>query len=407
MADFIEKRFEFTRNFKYIALALAGIGVIAIVVAFIIDPERAWANILLNNYYFLCLAIGASFFLALQYITQSGWSAAFKRIPEALASFIPWLALFMLLMLIGMNSLYPWIQPEKEGFDDHALHLIHHKDPYLNVPFFIIRLVIFFGVWIVMTRLLRKYSLKEDLEGGVAWFEKSEFYSKIYIFTLALTFSLASFDWIMSLEPTWFSTIFALKNFVTAFYHGTSLIVLIIVIMHYYGYFPFISNAHWHDFSKYVFILSILWGYFWFSQYLLIWYANIPEETIYYFKRTQGTWEILFYVNLAINWALPFLALLSNYFARKKTVLGIITILILIGLYTDLFEQVMPGTVGDFRFGLIEIGMFAGYAGFFLYIFGKNLSSAGLIPRNHPYLEESLRHTGEGGEKNIKLEEVT
>ncbi len=223
----MEKNFTFSATLKYITYGLMIIGIVAIIVGFMSNSDRIWANLLLNDFFFLSLAIGASFFLALQYITQSGWSSAFKRIPEAMSAFIPYGGVIMLIVVFfGMNSIYPWVNPENAGFDDHELHILHNKASYLNVPFFIVRLVIYFAVWIFMTKMLKKFSLKEDLEGGLEYFKKSELYSKIYIFTLALTFSLASFDWIMSIDPTWFSTIFALKNFVASFYHGTTVIVM-------------------------------------------------------------------------------------------------------------------------------------------------------------------------------------
>ena len=388
----MEKKFEFTPRLRYLTYALMIIGIVAVVVGFMSDPTRGWANLLLNNFYFLSLAIGASFFLALQYITQSGWSAVFKRISESMSLFIPVAAIIMVILIFGMDSLYAWINPEEHAFDEHEEHLIHHKSPYLNVPFFIVRLVLYFAVWIFMTQMLRRFSLREDREGGLVYFEKSEFYSKVYIFTLALTFSLASFDWLMSLEPTWFSTIYSLKNFVAAFYHGSSIIVLIVLIMHSKGYFRFITDFHWQDFSKYVFILSIIWAYFWFSQYLLIWYANIPEETLYYVKRQEGPWEVIFYLNLVLNWIIPFIVLLPNYFARKKFILAAVIVALIIGQYVDLFEQIMPGTVNEFRIGFIEVGIFIGFAGLFMYMFMRSLSRAELIPENHPLLEESLHH---------------
>jgi hypothetical protein len=390
----MEKQFKFEPKLRYATYALMGIGIIAIGVGFALDPQRGWVNLLINNFYFLSLAIGASFFLALQYISQAGWSSAFKRIPESMSAFIPYAAGIMILLLFGMNSIYVWINPEAHGFDEHSLHLIHHKSPYLNVPFFIIRLVIYFAVWIFMTRLLRKLSLREDSEGGLESFKKSEFYSKIYIFTLALTFSLASFDWLMSIQPTWFSTIYSLKNFVSAFFHGSSIIVLIVLIMHHYGYFSFIGNAHWADFSKYVFILSIMWAYFWFAQYLLIWYANIPEETNYFVQRLTGNWKIIFYLNFILNWTVPFLVLLPNYFARKKFILGIVICFLIIGQYIDIYEQIVPGTLGEVKIGFTEIGSFLGFAGLFVYVVLRTLSSTSLMPEKHPLLSESLHHSG-------------
>lgn len=388
----MDKKYIFSYALKYIAYGLMIFGIVAIFGGFFMDPHRMWLSLLLNNYYFLSLAIGASFFFSLQYITQSGWSSGFKRIPEAIASYIPVAAIMMFIAFIGMKEIYPWINPESKGFDSHSIHLIEHKAPYLNIPFFLIRAFIFLSVWIIMTQVLRKLSLREDLSGGTSYFEKSEHYSKVYIFLLAATFSLATFDWIMSVDPTWFSTIFSLKNFVSAFFHGTGLIVLIVVILHHYGFFPFINNAHWHDFSKYIFILGTIWVYFWFAEFLLIWYANIPEETIYFVKRHEYPWNITFYLAPILNWVIPFLALLSNYFAKKKWVLGIVVSCTFVGMWIDLFNQIMPGSIGSFHLGFIEIGTFMGFAGLFLYIMGYTLSRSALIPANHPYLNECVHH---------------
>lgn len=395
----MEKKFEFTPKLRYLTYALMLIGVVALVVGFMGDPQRGWINVLLNNFYFLSLAIGASFFLALQYIAQAGWSSAFKRIPESMSAYIPFAAVIGIILIFGMNDIYSWINPEAytfadgRKFDEHQLHLIHHKSAYLNVPFFIVRLIIYFAVWVFMTQLLRKFSMKEDLEGGVKYFEKTEFYSKIYIFTLALTFSLASFDWLMTLEPTWYSTIYSLKNFIAAFYHGSAIIVLIVMILNSNGRFKFMNNAHWQDFTKYVFILSIVWAYFWFSQYLLIWYANIPEETTYYVERLTGPWKINFYVNLTLNWLVPFVILLPNYFARKKFILAFVLVCLIVGQYTDLYEQIVPGTLGEFNIGFVEVGSFIGFAGLFAYVFMRNLSRSTFIPEKHPLLQESLNHS--------------
>ncbi|NJO70027.1 MAG: quinol:cytochrome C oxidoreductase, partial [Bacteroidetes bacterium] len=249
---------------------LIAIGLGTFVYAFISNPAKAWANYLVNNYYFLSLAVGASFFYAIQYITQSGWSSGFKRVPEAMFGYLPVAALFFVLLFFGMHYLYEW------SHHDVALHdeLIAHKSPYLNVPFFFIRLFVFFAAWILLTQQLRKLSLREDKEGGMVNFQKSELYSKIFIFILGVTFSMSVIDWIKSIEVHWFSTLFALKGFISAFLHGTAAIVFIVLLLSYKGYFPFLNGSHLHDFNRYMFILSIFYGYFWFSQFMLIWYAN-------------------------------------------------------------------------------------------------------------------------------------
>ncbi|MCF8233660.1 MAG: hypothetical protein K9G67_01975 [Bacteroidales bacterium] len=384
----MENKFKITGAFKLISWGLIAIGLITFILGFIYHPESAWANYLLNNYYFLALAIGGTFWLAIQRITQSGWSSAYIRIPEAFANYIPLAAVFFVLMWFGFHDLYHWTH-EKEVMQDEILQ---HKAPYLNIPFFVIRLIIYFAIWIYLTQKIRKVSLEEDRIDGMRPFEKSEWYSKVYIFALALTFTLASIDWIMSIDPHWYSTIFSLKNFLTGFYHGSALIVLIVIIMHKYGYYRFLNNSHMIDFSKYVFILSILWGYFWFSQFLLMWYANIPEETIYYVTRIEGPWSTLFWLNIILNTGVPFVFLLSNYLAKSKVILAITVVIIMIGMWIDLYLQIMPGARGEHHIGLLEIGSFLGYLGLFAWVVGRSMNKRALIPENHPLLEESTEH---------------
>ena len=378
----------FSKNFNYVTYGLMVLGVIGLVFGFLTDTQRTWANILLNNYYFLSLAVGAAFFFSLQYITQSGWSAMFRRVPEALMAYIPYASIIMLLLFFGIHDIYHWSHPDVVAHDE----LLLHKAPYLNIPFFMIRIVIFCGSWVLLTRYLRKLSLQEDNLAGLAMFEKMEFWSKIFIFVLALTFSMASFDWIMSIDAHWFSTIFAFKNFGAAFYHGTSLIALIAIVLHKKGYFKDMSEYHLLDFSRYMFGLSIIWGYLYFTQFALIWFGNIPEETIYYAKRWDNGWIIFMYFNFAVNWFIPFIVLLPQKLDKNINVVYAICIMLLVGLYTDIYEQVMPDFMKSPSFGIIEIGVLAGMAGLFLFAFSKALAKAPLIPKNHPYLEESIHH---------------
>lgn len=378
----------FSKKFNYVTYGLMGLGVAGLVFGFLTDASRTWANLLMNNYYFLSLAIGAAFFFSLQYITQSGWSAMFRRIPEALMSYIPYAGVIMLLLYFGLHNIYHWSHTDAVAHDE----LLLHKSPYLNVPFFMIRIVIFFTAWILLTRYLRKLSIQEDSIGGTGIFEKMEFGAKIFIFVLALTFSMASFDWIMSIDAHWYSTIFAFKNFGAAFYHGTSLVALIAIILHKKGYFKDMNEFHLLDFSRYMFGLSIIWGYLYFSQFALIWFGNIPEETIYYAKRQQNGWGIFFYLNFLLNWFIPFIGLLPQKLDKNIRFVYFICVVLLIGLYTDIYEQVMPDFLSSPSIGIIEIGIFSGLAGLFLFAFSKALAKAPIIAKNHPYLEESIHH---------------
>lgn len=309
-------------------------------------------------------------------------------------SWIPFAAVFFLLLYFGMHSIYHWTHEEAVAEDV----LLQHKSTYLNTPFFFIRIALTFGLWIFLTIMLRRLSMKEesidpgDTAGILSNFHKSELYAKILVFVLALTFSISAFDWIMSLEPHWFSSIFAFKNFVAAFLHGTSVIALIVFILYRLGYFPFLNKYHLHDFARYIFILSIIWGYMWFAQFIIIWYGNIPEETQYYFYRWQGGWKVMFWLQIGLNWGVPFLVLLPVQTSRNlNVILGVIIVLI-IGQYIDIFVGVMPAITGVLRFGWIEAGIFLGFAGLFALVVATTLAKVNLIPRNHPYLEESLEH---------------
>ena len=375
-------------TFRIVAGVLVLIGLATFAYGFIKDPDRAWANYLINNYFFLSLAMGGTFFFVIQYISQSGWSAGFKRLPEAFMAYFPYAAVFFIIMYFGYHSLYHWSHEDAVAHDK----LLAHKAPWLNVPFFLARTILYFGLWIVLTQYLRKLSLKEDEVGGTKYFHKQEHYSKVLIFVLAITFTLSNIDWIMSLEPHWYSTIFALKGMVSAFLHGVAVMVLIIFILRRQGYFSFLNEYHLHDFTRYMFMLAIVFGYFWFAQFMLIWYGNIPEETAYYVARFEPGWQFLFFAEIGINWAIPFFVLLPLKTSRSIPVMTVVIILLLAGLYIEQYLHIIPETTEELKFGFIEIGTFIGYAGLFTYVVISNLAKRKLIAKNHPYLEESLEH---------------
>lgn len=384
----MDKKLILSSKFKLATYGLIGLGILAFAYGFITDSDRAFANLLINNYYFIALVIGATFFAAIQYITQSGWSSGFVRVPQAIANFFPVVAILMIPIFFGLHSLYHWSHADAVAHDA----ILQHKSPYLNVPFFIIRYVIYFAVWIGLTQLLRSFSLKEDKVGGLKYFKKSELFSKIYIFGMAFTFSMASFDWIMSIDAHWFSTIFAVKNFIMGFYHAVVLITIILILLNKLGYYPFLSKYHIKDLTKYIFILGIIWAYTWFSQYILIWYANMPEETVYYVPRTQGEFTPLFYTEFVVNWLFPFLALMSSKIASNKNIVLAICIILMLGQWIDVYMQVTVGTLGQLRIGFIEIAGFLGFVGLFALVIAKSLAKVPLVAKNHPYLDECINH---------------
>ncbi len=406
----MKKRFEFSKKLKTISFVLMLIGLITAVMAFAADKHRFWTNILYSNYMFLLLALGAAFWMSLQYIAEAGWSSAFKRVPETIACYIAPAFIFMLaLVFFGLKYVYPWANPEEHIEDFSKYHefkeILDVKAPYLNKNFFIIRTLIFFLVWFGTVGILRKLSKKEDADkaGALKWFEKSRFYAKVYIFGFALTFIFAGFDYLMSLEPYWYSTLFSIKEIISGFFHASALIILIVYFLNKKAYLPFMNSSHWHDFSKYLFMGSILFAYAWYFQYMLIWYGNIPEEGEYYFLRRFHFSQFLFTLNIAINFMVPFLVLLPNKLAKNPKVLVTIAVILLGGFALDVYLSVFPPLVHTFKgmseqhihpvFGLYEIGILLGFIGIFMFVFFRNMAKRKhVIPVNHPYIEESLLH---------------
>jgi hypothetical protein len=380
----MELKFEFKRGWRILFAALFVIGLAGIIFGLITNPARAWTNILLNNYLFIMLSIGALFFYAVQYVTHSGWSALFQRIPLAAGVWLPIGAIVMLLLYFGMHYIYEWTHPEAVAYDK----LLQHKSPYLNIPFFYIRAVIYFILWIGIAWWMRKLTLREDIEGTLH-IDKHVKISGAFLFAIVFTFTMASVDWIMSIDAHWFSTLFGLKNLLATIYYAVAFMILLMLWLQKQGYFRQMNEGHRNDFARYLFRLSIVWGYLWFVQYLVIWYANIPEATMYYVPRVQGEWSTLFYLDFALNFAIPFLVLMNDKFARTKIVMIAISLLLLTGMWISLFLQIMPGSIGSLHFGIIEIFTTAGFLGLYLYLVFSHLSKVPMIPVNHAYLEES------------------
>ena len=385
----MENKLKVSTGFIVLVSVLIVYGLFTVFIGFYTgDTVRTWANLLLNNYYFMSLAIGAAFWLAIQYITQSGWSAQFIRIPMAMSDFLVVSFIIWIVMFFGLHHLYEWTHQDVVANDP----ILTHKKPYLNVPFFIIRYVIFFGIWIFLTQRMKRLSLLEDQFGGLTYFQKMEFNSKVFIFVFAISFSLFSIDWLMSLDPHWYSTIYAVKKFIMAFYHGTTVITAIVIILYFMGVFPGLNKSHFLDFSRYIFALSIIWGYMWLSQYLLIWYANIPEETIYYVPRVMSEYKPYFYAELLINWLFPFLFLMWNRIAKNPYALLFTVLVLMCGQWVELYMSIMPNTTSLHKITYIEVGTFFGFLGLFAGVVTWSLKRMNIVPKNHPYLIESVKH---------------
>ena len=378
-------------------MTMIAIGVVAIIMGFLTDKTRAWAVLLQNNFYFTAMSLGATFFVAFNYAAQSGWSVAVKRVAEAMGGFLKFGMIGMLLIFIfGHHDLYHWTHFSLEELSDpnspNYDPILAGKHGFLNMPFFIIRLIAYAAIWAGFTYVFRRHSLQEDIDGDIIHYKRSVTLSAIFLVLFAVTSSTSAWDFIMSIEAHWFSTLFGWYTFIGLFVSAMAMLCLITLYLKGKGYMEHVTENHLHDVGKFMFAFSIFWTYLWFSQFMLIWYANLPEEVVYY-KVRWDHFKTLWASNLLINFVAPFLVLMTRDAKRKYTILWVAGIIIIGGHWLDVWMMVMPGTVGtSARIGLIEIGTMIGYLGAFLLVTLTELSKAALLPKNHPMVAETLHH---------------
>jgi len=374
------------RNIVGIAALLGLLLTLGSIFIFKPDSSRIWANVLMNNVLFLGIALGGAFFLAAHRIAWSGWHTALQRIPEALTAFIPAPFLLMTLLFFGMNDLYHW---------SHAdLHdpILEGKSAWLNKPFFFIRMVLYFVGWILLTRGMRKQTDALMESGDIKFHNRRRIFAALFLVFFGITVSASSWDWIMSIDAHWYSTIFGWYVFIGMFVTSLAFIILLIWFLKRAGYLAFIRVDHMHDLGKLLFAFSIFWTYLWFSQYLLIWYGHIPEETAYFVQRRED-FELLFFLNLALNFVVPFFGLMKLDMKKKMNWLAGVAGVVLVGHWLDYFQMIMPGAAGEHAgIGVMEIAMTFFYAGVFLFVVLRALASKPLLVKKDPFLEESLHY---------------
>lgn len=390
----MDRKYELTRNNKMIPMVMMAIGVVAVVMGFMTDKTRAWAVLLHNNFYFTAIALSGTFFVAVNHVAQAGWSVAIRRVPEAMMGFLKFGMLGMIaIFLLGHHDLYHWTH--KELYDPNSPEfdkILAGKSGYLNMTFYIVRLISYAAIWVGFSFLLRKQSLLEDEQGGLDSYRRTMTLSAIFIVLFAVTSSTSGWDFLMSIDAHWFSTLFGWYTFAGLFVSGLAMMCLFILYLRRKGYMNHITENHLHDVGKFMFAFSVFWTYLWFSQFMLIWYANLPEEVVYY----QVRWihfRSLWVGNLLVNFIAPFLVLMTRDAKRQGSILTVAGIIILIGHWLDVYVMVMPGTVGNqWHIGFIEVGTAVGYLGAFILSTLSELSKANIVPKNHPMLAESLHH---------------
>jgi hypothetical protein len=349
-------------------------------------PDRAWLNLFQVGLTLTGFGLAGIFFVALQYVTGAGWSVVIRRVAEALCGALWVGGILVLFVLLARPSLYDWTDP--------GVHLAGFKGFWLSRPFFLLRAVIYVGVWFVFSRAILTRSRRQDHDGDPIHTRRNARLSAVFIAAFALTVSGASFDWIMSLEPQWYSTIFGVYNFAGCFSSGLALICVLTVHLMQRGPLKgVVTGEHLHDLGKLLFAFSTFWMYIWFSQYMLIWYANIPEEAVYYTRRMSGAWGSLMLLNVFLNWVVPFLALMSAGTKRNPAILMKVALAVLAGRWLDLFLMLGPSLgPADAFFGVWEAGAIATLVGVTALATTREFSRAAPIPLQDPYLQESLHH---------------
>ncbi|MCD8742356.1 quinol:cytochrome C oxidoreductase [Mucilaginibacter roseus] len=420
----IDERYEFSGKIRTWSLIAIVIGVVGVAYGFLAggdSVQRTFSNLLLMSYYFACVCTAAVFFLAYQYVAQAGWSASILRVPQAIAKVLPIAAVILIIVAAaglftthkvineeGHEEVMPYLyghwaahgltDPKSEHYDA----LIAGKSAFLNVPFFFIVIVGLTFLYSLFGHLLVKYSTNEDELGGMFNYNKSFKMSCIFLVIFGFTFPIFAFDAVMSLEAHWFSTMFGWYNLAAMHVSGLAVITLIVLYLRNKGYMQWVTENHLHDLGKLMFAFSIFWTYVWFSQFFLIWYANMPEETVYFYKRWEPEYKWWFWLNIVLNFLAPLLLLMSRDAKRLGGRLKLTAIVILIGHWLDFYLMVMPGTIHRHpghevhiwdMYGIQEIFIAVGFVGLLTFFTFNSLSKfKSLLPKKHPFIEESLHH---------------
>jgi len=350
-------------------------------------PQRTWANLLLDGFYLLSLAVSAMFFIATQRLYGARWSAGLRRVPEAFMLALPVAAALVLALYFGREWLFPWSRP---GAFAHA-PAIAGKVTYLRAPFVFARMAAALLSWILFAWLFRRTSLAQDREpsSSLAHHRRLDQYSAAFVVVFAISFTTSAYDCLISLDPEWFSTMFAVYVFAGTFVQSIAAVALATVVLKERGLLE-VGEQQLHDLGKMLFAFATFWAYIWVCQYLLVWYGNIPDEVKNYLTRTRGPWLSLFALNFLVNWVVPFAVLLPARAKANPRVLQAMSILLLCGRWLDLYLLVMPSTSRVPNIGVPEIAIAAGHAALLYLVFVHALARAPLVPVHDPAMAEQF-----------------
>lgn len=399
-------RFEIPARLKTTSIALIIVGILALVggIASLltshVDTDRArfWSVLLHDSVFFLLITTVSIFIQAAVSLAQGAWIVAFRRVPEAIGANV-WvfgiIALTVLFCILGFrdhtghNTIFPWVTNKGDK-------ILEGKEAFLNPGMFIAFSLVAVGLWSFFGIKFRNMSLAQEKapknDTKIYW--KVFRLSGLFLLVYALTqMSTIPWFWVMSIQAHWFSTLFSWYTFASAFVSGMSLILLWVVYLKNQGNLELVSTEHMHDLGKFMFAFSIFWTYLWFSQYMLIWYANIPEETFYFKQRQQGPYSIIFYSNFIINFVMPILILMARPSKRNYFTVTFMALIIIFGHWLDYYQMIMPGPLGtEWHINWYEIGIFMGFVGILIFTVSRTLAKNSLIAHNNILLKETAVH---------------
>lgn len=409
----LREQFVIPKRYNTLSLALMAVGVLSIIILFITHGSssdqhvaaRFWASILQNSVYFLLVVNAAMFFICATTLAWGGWQMSFRRVSEAISTCVPVIGVIALAILLALifganHVIYHWATPE--AANDPALE---HKAGFLNKGFFAVWTIITIVGWWLLGKKMRSLSRSIDekpltITEGKKYIWDNTVWAAAYAFLFALTvLSSIPWLWLMSIDAHWYSTMYSWYTFASSFVAGIALITLFVVYLKNNGYLELTTKEHLHDLGKFMFAFSIFWTYLWFSQFMLIWYANIPEETVYFKPRMQGPYRAIFFLNLIINFLAPLLILMKRASKRNYGTITMMAVLIIFGHWLDFYQMVMPTAVMNPETKvtyvpnmLADLGIMLGFVGLIMFVTARTLSKHSLIAKNHPFLKESIIH---------------
>jgi hypothetical protein len=403
----IKQQFEITAGYKKWTNILLGVGGLALVLGIVflamskdeVAQTRFWSVLLQNSVFFLLVVNASMFFICATTLAMGGWQMAFRRVPEAISSVVPVFSVLALLVFVGIifghrHDIYHWLDTEHVKHDPILLG----KAGFLNPTFFMVWTIITLLMWSFVGAKMRKLSSQADepmdQETSKKFIWNNTVWGAIFIVFFALTVgSTIPWLWLMSIDAHWYSTMYSWYTFASSFVAGMSLVAIYVVYLKNNDYLEYVSEEHLHDLGKFMFAFSVFWTYLWYSQFMLIWYANIPEETVYFKPRMQGAYRAIFFLNLIINFAVPFLLLMRRGSKRNFTTIAVLAVLIIIGHWVDFYQMVMPGTLHEhYSLGWFEFGILALYGGLIMLFVGKGLTKKPMVAEHHPFIKESTIH---------------